>query len=225
MATSSSSYDYTSDGDYLDSSDASTYNFTTGTFVCLAWVTTDTAATNYIMGNVKSSGAGWGFGVSSGSDGVMHVNKSGVADVTSALSVSTSTTTGVAAQIRNGTDVIFYKRILTGLSTDTQTAANNILTSDQSFKVGLDISGFTRGADGAINHAQILSGAQGTNVINNALMCPGSVANGLIFYAPGYGQLSPETDLSTTGADGTVTGAPSTRKNACLAIPQQMPVM
>ena len=224
MATASPTRDYDGTGDYLDTGDASTYNFTTADFTVVAWGYPDIITSwQTIMSNDEAGSVnGWGARTSSSGNGNMHLTKPSVGGANSSITTGTGAWKGLGYIVDNGTDVEFVHVTTTGtLTTDTVATANNCNSSTANARIGTeDANDF----NGAINHVQVFSRLLTNTEVQNAIWAPGSITNGLVGYWPGYGQLSPEPDISTTGSDATVTGTGGIRNEACPAIPQQMPI-
>lgn len=221
MATSSSARDFDGNADYLATGGTTAYNITTGDMTIIAWIYPDSYNRD-ICGNLDASaGEGWEFWIGA-TTGPLTLSKSGVAAYTSTLTAPTSTWTGVAAAVDNGTNINFYKLTTTGtLTNQTVTAATNTISSTGDLTIGFVRAYATSGFDGAVSHVQFFNRLLSANEVRNALMSPGSVTNGLLGYWPIYGQLSPENDLSSSNYDGTVNGSGATKAVCCPAIPSQ----
>ena len=228
MASSSATRDYDGAGDYLDSGDSSTYDFTSGGMSVVAWTYIDSLPTRSPYISNRQTGSpfnGWNYRLENNSaNDYMSITVNGGSGPSSTTTVGTTAWEGVSCTWDIGTDANFYTVTKTGsLTSDLANASAATPTaSSANLRIG-EVGG--EYLNGATNYTQVFNRELSVNEIQNAWWAPGSVTNGLVLYWPGYGQLSPEPDLSTTGSDGTVTGTGGTRNEACPAIPQQMPIM
>lgn len=227
MATSSAARDFDGSGDYLDTSDSSTYNFTSTDHTILAWVYPDAGTSLFaIAGNQPGPvGQGWAFRLFDTDRKVIYT-KFGVVDMvpTTVLGPASEwSAIGAAVDVSASADFISLSTT-GGELTETESNGSNINSSSASLKIG-QTRASTDEFNGAISHVQVFNRKLNNSEMKAALWAPGSVTNGLIGYWPMYGQLSGEPDLSTTSGSASVVGTGGTRNEACPAIPLQMPIM
>lgn len=220
MATSSPTRDYDGTDDFLDTTDGTTYNFTTQDHSVVLWAYFDSIASYAaLLGNYNGAAGGWICRSDIAGDTNMGYSKVGIADIASTVNVPTGAWIGLAWIVDVSATVDFRSLTTAGVLTSDQTAnVSSITTSAAGLEIGTD-GNASGDHNGALNHIQIFNRLITDSEVRNALWAPGSVANGLIGYWPGYGQLSPETDLSGTGSDATLNGTGGTRGEAVPALP------